>query len=190
MMNSEFLGEALVIRALAWIVTIGISYFLAILMIAMIYECIDAVQQVIGNTANHSKDANNTFHQLMTVYQSERSEFLRVIKEQSIDVNKEMSPYGLSIFQWLCTKHDVIAIQYLIRECQGQVTAKTALGDTCLMLACAAYATNLTRKYRTVELLIMEGCDVNAKNWTNVTALNIATRMKDGKLWKILFKNG
>ncbi|EDV26637.1 uncharacterized protein TRIADDRAFT_54842 [Trichoplax adhaerens] len=145
---------------------------------------------LLGNTANHSKDANNTFHQLMTVYQSERSEFLRVIKEQSIDVNKEMSPYGLSIFQWLCTKHDVIAIQYLIRECQGQVTAKTALGDTCLMLACAAYATNLTRKYRTVELLIMEGCDVNAKNWTNVTALNIATRMKDGKLWKILFKNG
>lgn len=34
------------------------------------------------------------------------------------------------------------------------------------------------------------GCDVNATNWMNVTALSIATRMKDERLWKILFKNG
>ena len=41
-----------------------------------------------------------------------------------------------------------------------------------------------------LHALTVIGCDINATNWMNVTALNIAARMKDENLWKLLYKNG
>ncbi|XP_033097848.1 poly [ADP-ribose] polymerase tankyrase-1-like isoform X2 [Anneissia japonica] len=157
----------------------------------VIAYCFFTDKSGVNTARQHDLDDSDMtiFDLAKTSYEENNADIvINLVKKMDFEVNSTSPETGLNLLLSACLSGNVKLIKFILQQ-GGNIRMTTHDGDTALYLAVFSIS-NSSSSFEVIDVLIQEGCDVNAVNFLGYTVLHQAASKGNTNLIRKLLDYG